>query len=53
MNLWLWEDIDVVKTGRKIIDATKPLNSEPVIMRGNFGFDSVESDKRKIKLCFK
>ena len=56
----IWEGLDIVKTGRKMLGATKPLNSEPGTIRGDFsietgrnivhGSDSVESAEREIKL---
>ena len=59
----IWEGLDAVKTGRKMLGATKPLNSEPGTIRGDFciesgrnivhGSDSVESAEREIKLWFK
>ena len=59
----IWEGTDIVKTGRKMLGATKPLNSEPGTIRGDFsidtgrnivhGSDSVESAEREIKLWFK
>ncbi len=59
----IWEGLDIVKTGRKMLGATKPLNSEPGTIRGDFsidtgrnivhGSDSVESAEREIKLWFK
>ena len=54
---------EVVKTGRKMLGATNPLNSEPGTIRGDYciesgrniihGSDSVESAQREIKLWFK
>lgn len=59
----IWEGRDAVKTGRKMLGATNPLNSEPGTIRGDFclesgrnichGSDSVESAEREIKLWFK
>ena len=59
----IWEGLDIVKTGRKMLGATKPLNSEHGTIRGDFsietgrnivhGSDSVESAEREIKLWFK
>ena len=59
----IWEGLDIVKTGRKMLGATKPLNSEPGTIRGDYsietgrnivhGSDSVESAEREIKLWFK
>ena len=58
----IWEGLDIVKTGRKMLGATKPLNSEPGTIRGDYsietgrnivhGSDSVESAEREIKLWF-
>ena len=62
-GLGIWEGLDIVKTGRKMLGATKPLNSEPGTIRGDYsietgrnivhGSDSVESAEREIKLWFK
>ena len=59
----IWQGLQVVKTGRKMLGATNPLNSEPGTIRGDFciesgrniihGSDSVESAEREIKLWFK
>ena len=59
----IWQGREVVKTGRKMLGATNPLNSEPGTMRGDYciesgrniihGSDSVESAEREIKLWFK
>lgn len=59
----IWQGLDAVKTGRKMLGATNPLNSEPGTIRGDFcieagrniihGSDSVESAEREIKLWFK
>ena len=59
----IWEGLDIVKTGRKMLGATKPLMSEPGTIRGDYsietgrnivhGSDSVESAEREIKLWFK
>ena len=59
----VWQGREVVKTGRKMLGATNPLNSEPGTIRGDFcietgrnichGSDSVESAEREIKLWFK
>ena len=53
-----WEGLNVVKTGRKILGATKPMDSNPGTIRGNFaldvgrnvchGSDSVESANREL-----
>lgn len=59
----VWEGKDVVKTGRKMLGATNPLESDPGTIRGDFaidvgrnichGSDSVESAEREIGLWFK
>lgn len=59
----VWEGKDVVKTGRKMLGATNPLDSNPGTIRGDYcidvgrnichGSDSVESAKREIDLWFK
>ncbi len=59
----IWQGKDAVKTGRKMLGATNPLNSEPGTIRGDYcietgrnvihGSDSVESAEREIKLWFK
>ncbi|KAI6229947.1 Nucleoside diphosphate kinase [Aphelenchoides fujianensis] len=59
----VWEGLDVVKQGRKILGATNPLQSEPGTIRGDLciqtgrnvchGSDSVESANREIKHWFK
>ena len=59
----IWEGTDIVKTGRKMLGKTKPLESDPGTIRGDFaidcgrnivhGSDSVESAEREIKLWFK
>lgn len=59
----IWQGREVVKTGRKMLGATNPLNSEPGTIRGDFciesgrniihGSDSVESAEREISLWFK
>ena len=59
----IWQGREVVKTGRKMLGATNPLNSEPGTIRGDYciesgrniihGSDSVESAEREIKLWFK
>lgn len=59
----IWQGLEVVKTGRKMLGATNPLNSEPGTIRGDYcieagrniihGSDSVESAEREIKLWFK
>jgi len=58
-----WEGNDVVKTGRKMLGATRPFDSEPGTIRGDLcidvgrniihGSDSVESAKDELKLWFK
>lgn len=59
----VWQGTDVVAQGRKMLGKTKPLESEPGTIRGDFcidvgrnvvhGSDSVESAKREIALWFK
>jgi len=59
----VWEGDNAVKTGRKMLGATKPFDSEPATKRGDFcidvgrnvchGSDSVESANREIALWFK
>ncbi|XP_004515334.1 nucleoside diphosphate kinase 1 [Cicer arietinum] len=58
----IWEGKNVVLTGRKIIGATNPAQSEPGTIRGDFaidigrnvihGSDSVESATKEIALWF-
>uniref|UniRef100_A0A914C017 Nucleoside diphosphate kinase n=1 Tax=Acrobeloides nanus TaxID=290746 RepID=A0A914C017_9BILA len=58
----VWEGLDVVRQGRKLLGATNPLESEPGTIRGNFaidtgrnvchGSDSVKSAKREIAHWF-
>ena len=58
----VWEGDDAVKTGRKMLGATKPFDSEPGTIRGDFcihvgrniihGSDSVESANKEINLWF-
>ncbi|PVU88918.1 hypothetical protein BB559_003485 [Furculomyces boomerangus] len=58
----VWSGKNVVKTGRKLLGATNPLDSEPGTIRGDFcidvgqnlchGSDSVESAEREIGLWF-
>ena len=58
----VWEGKEVVKTGRKMLGATNPLESEPGTIRGDFaidvgrnichGSDAVDSAEREIKLWF-
>ncbi|KAJ0000847.1 hypothetical protein NQD34_005867 [Periophthalmus magnuspinnatus] len=59
----VWQGLDVVKTGRKMMGQTNPTNSLPGTFRGDFcvimgknvihGSDSVESAQREISLWFK
>merc|ERR1712228_810039 len=59
----VWEGDNAVKTGRKMLGATRPFDSEPVTIRGDFcidvgrniihGSDAVESANHEIKLWFK
>lgn len=59
----VWQGLQVVKTGRKMLGETNPLNSLPGSIRGDFcieagrniihGSDSVESAEREIKMWFK
>lgn len=58
----VWEGKAVVVTGRKLVGATNPLNSEPGTIRGDFcidmgrnvihGSDAVDSAQREIALWF-
>ncbi|KLO18556.1 nucleoside diphosphate kinase [Schizopora paradoxa] len=58
----VWEGRDAVKTGRVMLGATKPLESAPGTIRGDYaidvgrnichGSDSVESAEKEIKLWF-
>ncbi|CAI9101223.1 OLC1v1038495C1 [Oldenlandia corymbosa var. corymbosa] len=58
----VWEGKNVVATGRKIIGATNPAQSEPGTIRGDFaidigrnvihGSDAVESARKEIALWF-
>ncbi|KMZ75938.1 Nucleoside-diphosphate kinase [Zostera marina] len=58
----VWEGKNVITTGRKMIGATNPSNSEPGTIRGDFaiemgrnvihGSDSAESAKKEIALWF-
>ena len=58
----VWEGDNAVATGRKMLGATKPFDSEPGTIRGDFcidvgrnichGSDSVESANREIALWF-
>ena len=59
----VWEGKDCVATGRKMLGKTKPSESDPGTIRGDFGIDSgrnichgsdsVDSANREIKLWFK
>ena len=59
----VWEGDGVVKSARKIIGATNPLDSEPGTVRGDFGVsigrnlihgsDAVETAQKEIALWFK
>ena len=59
----VWEGLNVVETGRKMLGATKPGDCLPGTIRGDFGIDvgrkimhgsdSVESAKREIEIWFK
>ena len=58
----VWEGHNVVKTGRKMLGATRPDDSEPGTIRGDFaidvgrnvihGSDSVDSANKEIELWF-
>merc|ERR1719231_2246381 len=58
----VWEGDNAVLTGRKMLGATKPFDSEPGTIRGDFcidvgrnichGSDSVESANKEIALWF-
>lgn len=58
----VWEGTDVVKQGRLLLGETRPLESKPGTLRGDFcidvgrnlvhGSDSVESAKKEISLWF-
>ena len=58
----VWEGHNVVKTGRKMLGATRPDDSEPGTIRGDFaidvgrnvihGSDAVESANKEIELWF-
>merc|ERR1711975_54091 len=58
----VWEGANVVLTGRKMLGATKPFDSEPGTIRGDFcidvgrnichGSDSVESANKEIAHWF-
>merc|ERR1719473_698490 len=59
----IWEGDNAVKTGRKMLGATKPFDSNPGTIRGDFcidvgrniihGSDAVESARQEIHLWFK
>ena len=59
----VWEGDDAVKTGRKMLGATKPFDSNPGTIRGDYcihvgrnvihGSDAVDSAEKEIKLWFK
>lgn len=59
----VWEGDNVVLTGRKLLGATRPFDSNPGTIRGNLcidvgrnichGSDSVESAEKEIALWFK
>lgn len=59
----VWQGLDVVKTGRKMMGVTNPADSMPGTIRGDFGVetrrnvihgsDSVESALREISLWFR
>ena len=59
----VWEGNNAVATGRKMLGATKPFDSEPGTIRGDFcidvgrnvihGSDSVESANKEIALWFR
>merc|ERR1719333_1553575 len=59
----VWEGDNAVLTGRKMLGATKPFDSEPGTIRGDFcihvgrnvihGSDAVESAEKEIELWFK
>ena len=58
----VWEGNGAVKTGRKMLGATKPADSEPGTIRGDYaidvgrnichGSDAVESAEREIAMWF-
>lgn len=62
VSAMVWEGDNAVKTGRKMLGATKPLDSEPGTIRGDFcidvgrniihGSDAVESANKEIALWF-
>jgi nucleoside-diphosphate kinase len=59
----VWQGTDVVRTARKMLGETRPLESNPGTIRGDFcidvgrniihGSDSIESAKKEIGLWFK
>ena len=59
----VWEGSNAVAIGRKMLGATKPFDSEPGTIRGDFalevgrnichGSDSVETAKREIAIWFR
>ena len=59
----VWQGRDIVKTARKMMGATNPLNAEPGTIRGDYcidsgrniihGSDSVQSAEREIGIWFK
>lgn len=59
----VWEGLNVVKTGRKMLGETNPADSLPGTIRGDYciqvgrniihGSDSVESANKEISLWFK
>ena len=59
----VWEGYEAVKIGRQMLGATKPIDSTPGTIRGDFcqvtgrniihGSDAVESAEREIALWFK
>ena len=59
----IFQGLDVVRAARKIIGETKPLESNPGTIRGDYGImvgknlvhgsDSIESAKREINIWFK
>ncbi|GMH81677.1 hypothetical protein TL16_g09006 [Triparma laevis f. inornata] len=58
----IWEGTSAIKTGRKMLGATNPLESEPGTIRGDYclevgrnvchGSDGVENAEREIGLWF-
>jgi len=59
----VWQGTNVVKTARKMLGETKPLESNPGTIRGDFcidvgrniihGSDSIENAQKEINLWFK